>query len=150
MKKVCSLLFIVVVLTIVGCSPSLETFYYRMAAPPGDNTDLSFYQGPAPDATLVNPHDDEVRNVIFCIGDGMGFNHVELARYYAGPSHRLWMDTLPVKGQVTTRSANEDVTDSAAAGTALACGIKTDNGMIGMNPDKVPYSSILEVLEQKG
>ena len=134
----------------LGCSPSLETFYYRMAAPPGDDTDLSFYRGPVSDTAWVNPPAGEVNNVIYCIGDGMGFNHVALTRHYAQPANRLWMDMLPVKGQMTTHSANRDVTDSAASGTAMACGIKTDNGMVGMNPDKVAYSSILELLDQKG
>jgi alkaline phosphatase len=121
-----------------------------MAAPPGDNTDLSFYRGPVSDTELVSSSAGEVRNVIYCIGDGMGFNHVALTRHYAEPSHKLWMDTLPVEGQITTYSANRDVTDSAAAGTAMACGIKTDNGMISMTPDEVAYSSILELLDKQG
>lgn len=129
-----------------GCSP--QTFYYRMAAPRGEGG-TAFYRGPASNAVMVNPPSGEVHNVILCIGDGMGFNHVQLTRQYA-PSKRLWMDTLPIKGQMTTYSANDDVTDSAAAGTALACGIKTNKGMIGMKPDKVPYGSILETLDRKG
>ena len=137
-------------LMLTGCGSSVETFYYRMAAPPQGEGGNSFYRAPAADTTLANVPDAEVRNVIFCIGDGMGFNHVALTCRYAEPTHKLWMEQFPVQGQVTTRSANKDVTDSAAAGTALACGIKTNNGMIGMNPHKVPYSSILEVLEQKG
>jgi alkaline phosphatase len=131
-----------------GCSP--QTFYYRMAAPAEGEGGISFYRAPASDTTLVPVPAGEVRHVIVCIGDGMGFQHVDLARHYAGPTKRLWMDLLPVTGQVTTHSANRDVTDSAAAGTALACGIKTDNGMIGMNPDEVAYSSILEALDKKG
>ncbi|MHC5136630.1 MAG: alkaline phosphatase, partial [Planctomycetota bacterium] len=86
-----------------------------------------------------------------CIGDGMGFNHVALARHNSvGPGKKLHMERLPVAGMMRTYSADDLVTDSAAAGTAMACGIKTNNGMIGMDPDKVPHSSILTLLQKKG
>ena len=128
-----------------GCNPT--TFYYKMAAPSNGEDDISFYRGPANNAVLKQVSGDEVRNVIFCIGDGMGFNHVALSRDAAGVK-KLWMQTLPVNGQMSTFSANKKITDSAAAGTAMACGIKTDNGMIGMTPKQVPYYSILELLAQ--
>jgi alkaline phosphatase len=141
---------ILLTLIVGGCGSSVTTFYYRMAAPPEGDGGISFYRAPAEDATVTNVPDAEVRNVIYLIGDGMGFEHVELTRLHAEPTQKLWMELFPVKGQQVTRSANHDVTDSAAAGTALACGIKTNNGMLGMNPNKVPYSSILELLDRKG
>lgn len=138
-------------LIVFGCCPSVETFYYRMAAPPAGEDGIGFYVPPESDAPLVNPTTDEVCNIIFCIGDGMGFNHVALARHHgAGPGKKLYMEQLPVAGDMTTYSANDKVTDSAAAGTAMACGVKTNNGMIGMTPDKTPYSSVLELLDKKG
>ena len=144
-------ILILVLLAGLGCRPSVQTFYYRMAAPPAGDGGIAFYEPPASDAALVNPPDGEVRNIIFCIGDGMGPNHVALARHYGvGDDKNLYMERLPVHGKVTTRSANKDVTDSAAASTAMACGIKTDNGMIGTAPDGTPYSSILELLQKKG
>lgn len=146
-----ALLMTLVILTLAGCSTSVTTFYYRMSAPPEGEGGNSFYRAPAADAAAADKvADGDVRNVIYLIGDGMGFNQVQLARHYAAPTQRLWMDLLPVRGELRTRSANNAVTDSAAAGTAMACGIKTDNGKIGMNPDKVSYSSILELLDQKG
>lgn len=141
---------LLLLLFVTGCRCSVETFYYQMAAPSEGEEGISFYRAPAEETTLVDVSDGEVRNVIFCIGDGMGFEHVAVARHYAERTQKLWMDLLPVRGQVSTHSANRKVTDSAAGGTALACGIKTNNGMIGMNPDEVAYSSILEVLDQKG
>ena len=135
----------------LGCVSSVQTFDYRMAEAPGGDEGTAFYILPASDAVLLNLPDGEVRNVIFCIGDGMGPNHVTLARQNAvGDNGKLYMELLPVRGEVTTRSANKDVTDSAAAATALACGIKTNNGMIGTAPDKTSYSSILELLRKKG
>jgi alkaline phosphatase len=117
----------------------------------GDPTDISFYEGPADSRTLENIETGAIDKVIVCIGDGMGFNEVSLARQSGvGLKKKLWMERLPITGIVRTFSGNNAVTDSAAAGTALACGIKTSNGTIGMNKDGVAYHSILEALALKG
>lgn len=130
-----------------GCTQTV--FRYKMATLPDDGKSLAFYTAPLDNGKLTNAAGTEVRNVIVCIGDGMGFEHVALSRLTAG-APKLWMETLPVAGEMTTRSANKKITDSAASGTALACGVKTNNGMIGMTPDKTQYSTILELLAQKG
>ncbi|MHC5157411.1 MAG: alkaline phosphatase [Planctomycetota bacterium] len=145
------IILVLILLAGMGCRPSVQTFYYRMAAPKAGDEGIAFYSPPASDAALVNPPDGEVRNVILCIGDGMGPNHVALARHDAvGGDKKLHMERLPIRGEVTTHSANKAATDSAAAATALACGIKTNNRLVGVAPDKTPYSSILELLQKKG
>ncbi len=58
------------------------------------------------------------KNVLFYIGDGMGFEQVRAANLYNGAP--LSFEALPFQGELTTRSANSSVTDSAAAATALA------------------------------
>ena len=45
------------------------------------------------------------------------------------------MDQLPSQGWLQTASANNAITDSAAAATALATGYQTNNGMIAVDPD---------------
>jgi len=70
------------------------------------------------------------RNVIVCIGDGMGPVQVEAAGMYAGGT--MSFEALPFQGMVTTYSANSSVTDSAAAATAMATGQKVNNGVISM------------------
>lgn len=89
-----------------------------------------------------------VQNVILMIGDGMGFPHVRLTADYA--KKQLTMQTLPVAGEIETRSADKAVTDSAAAGTALACGVKTNNGMLGLRPDETPVVSIAALARDAG
>lgn len=78
---------------------------------------------------------DTPRNVILMIGDGMGPAQLELARRFAADG-KLAMDRLDASpGFATTHNALGEVTDSAAAGTALATGRKTRNGAISMVPD---------------
>ncbi|MFW9927468.1 MAG: alkaline phosphatase [Candidatus Thorarchaeota archaeon] len=88
---------------------------------------------------------DEPLNVILMIGDGMGFEHVELARLVEeGEAGSLVMQQLTWNASVTTHPANVAVTDSAAAGTAIATGTKTINGVVALNPALQPLETILE------
>ncbi len=75
------------------------------------------------------PTEKKIQNVILLIGDGMGPLHLEMAKQMRDIT--LTMDELPQKGNAITRSADKDITDSAAGATALACGVKTANGQIG-------------------
>ncbi|MCU0408485.1 MAG: alkaline phosphatase [Bacteroidales bacterium] len=90
----------------------------------------------------------KVKNIILFIGDGMGTAHV-----YAGMSvsqEPLVLESFPYTGYSKTNSSNNYVTDSAAGGTALACGIKTKNGMIGVAPDSSAVQSIIELAKKNG
>lgn len=91
------------------------------------------------------------RNVILIIGDGMGIGAVTAARC-AGPGAKgqLVLDTMPVTGLVKTHSADKLVTDSAASGTALATGCKTDNGSISVDPGGRVLPTILELAGEMG
>jgi alkaline phosphatase len=121
-----------------------------ISAPQGDTNDLSFYR-PSDTAASYPLTREEVRNVIFCIGDGMGLSQVTLARAKAaGLGGRLCLERLPVTGLVQTYSQDSCVTDSAAAATALACGVKTNNGVLGMTPDGQEYRTILEAAQARG
>lgn len=87
---------------------------------------------------------DKPRHIILLIGDGMGVAQVTAAKTVKGT---LAMERLPVGGLLTTYCSNAYVTDSAASGTALACGEKTNKGMVGMRPDSTTMTSILDVAE---
>ena len=95
--------------------------------------------------------------VFYFIGDGMGVNQVMATQYYLSDiDGKLGFKPLcfagfPYTGYVITNSANTFVTDSSAAGTALASGYKTDNNVLGMLPDKeTPCRSIAEMAHDKG
>lgn len=77
---------------------------------------------------------EEVRNLIFMIGDGMGLSHVAMMMIEGGYAPTAF-DRMQNVALISTYSANNRVTDSAAAGTALATGEKTDNGHLGECPD---------------
>lgn len=86
------------------------------------------------------------RNIILFIGDGMGTAHL-----YAGmtvSNHIFSIEKFPYSGYSKTASADNYITDSAAGGTAIACGTKTNNGMIGVGPDSVSVPSIMEIAHQ--
>lgn len=85
-------------------------------------------------------------NVILMIGGGMGENHVRCA----AESRAVLGENLPVQGHVTTRSADSDITDSAAAATAYACGIKTKNGYLGVDANQKPCRTLAEKALEKG
>ena len=85
--------------------------------------------------------------VFYLIGDGMGKNHVEFGEKFFGG---LQMKTLPVKGSLVTSSIQRSTTDSAAAGTALACGVKTYNGVLGFDADGKKVDSVAVLAKEKG
>ncbi len=75
-------------------------------------------------------YDENIKNVIYLIGDGMGPLHLEKTK--AERNVTLTMDTFDYQGRSMTRSLTSAVTDSAAGGTALATGTRTYNGAIGV------------------
>ncbi len=88
------------------------------------------------------------KNIILMIGDGLGL--AQMYATYTATQDNLNMARCPNIALVKTFSEDNYITDSAAAGTALATGHKTNDGMLGMNPDKTPVKSILKYAEDNG
>lgn len=99
----------------------------------------------------------KAKYVFYFIGDGMGVNQVLGTETYLaalegriGVTH-LCFTSFPYVGLVSTQSATNGVTDSAASGTALATGHKTRNKAIGVLTDqKTPVNSIAVWAQQAG
>ena len=87
-------------------------------------------------------------NVIYMIGDGMALPQVYAAILASGED--LTFTQFPYIGVVETNSVSNEITDSAAGGTALASDHKTNNAMVGMNPDTIPVKTLLEALHEQG
>ena len=88
----------------------------------------------------------KVKYVFYFIGDGMGVNEVIGTNLYnqANGQENVNFTSFPVVNFITTVSANSLVTDSSAAGTALATGTKIDNGVVGVDPDGNPTPNLTE------
>ncbi len=95
--------------------------------------------------------------VFYFIGDGMGVNQVNgTETYLAALEGRIGVKPLcftqfPYAAFVTTYSGTNGVTDSAAAGTALATGCKSKNGTLGLLADQAtPITSVAVWAQQAG
>ncbi|MBI4558238.1 MAG: alkaline phosphatase, partial [Candidatus Hydrogenedentes bacterium] len=108
-----------------------------------------------------------VKNVIVLIADGCGFNHLEATACYqngnSGPlpfEHdfmKLAVSTYPAGGSYDPQAAWSDFnyvkqgpTDSAAAATAMATGVKTRNGTLGLDPAGNPLENVVAKAEKMG
>jgi alkaline phosphatase len=99
--------------------------------------------------SVQEPTGKKVKNVIFMIGDGMGLEQLSTA-WVVNNRHLNITDNISKIGLQWTYSANKLVTDSAAAGTALATGNKTKNGKIGVSVDNEPMETLTEYAKSKG
>ncbi len=145
MRFLYSLIFTVILLIIQGCDKQT----------PSTTTDNVSFQGTPP------------RNVILMISDGCGFSQMEAASYYEfGALGKQPYDTFAVKQAMSTFSAGGNYipdsawlsfdyilrkpTDSAAAATAMATGVKTYNGAIGMDVNKEPLVNVFQMADRRG
>ena len=107
----------------------------------------------AGEAQEVASTEERAKNVIIFVGDGMGTSHRDLIRYATvGTERQLAMDSMPVAGRSETTPLDPEafVTDSAAGGTAIATGVKTFNGAVGIDAEENPVQSVLERAGQAG
>lgn len=98
----------------------------------------------------------QAKYIFLMIGDGMGASHVAATESYlsykAGKNggEQLTCTTFPVYGTCTTHSANKHITCSSASGTAIATGVKTNNNMLGVDPEGNPLKSMAYALKEQG
>ncbi|WP_083653558.1 alkaline phosphatase [Cellulophaga lytica] len=85
-----------------------------------------------------------IKNVILMIGDGMGLSQITAATI--ANKGQLTLTQLKSVGLLKTQSADDLVTDSAAAGTAIATGQKTNNRAIGTDVNGNPLPTLVEIL----
>ncbi len=88
------------------------------------------------------------KNIVLMIGDGMGIEQVSAA--CVANRGKLHMLTLPVTGLTRTYSADKLITDSGAAGTAIACGEKTLNSTVGVDTAGRELPSLLVKARESG
>lgn len=100
--------------------------------------------------------DEKAKYVFLFIGDGMGSTHVAVAESYLSylqgklGGAMLTMSQFPYYGTATSYSADANVTDSSAAGTAISCGVKTYNGGLGIDAEGNEARSLAYDLKDAG
>ena len=138
MKKI-SLFALAAVLVAVSCKQKEEekTLQYYATPNPYEIVDVA-----------MPPVDNEVRNVIIMIGDGMGLEQVSCA--WVLNHGKLNLDRFPSIGLSRTWCTNELITDSGAGGTALAAGVKTAYSHVGTAADSTDLASVLVKAKELG
>lgn len=99
--------------------------------------------------TLFTARAQEVKNIIFLIGDGMGLSSASMMQLENGYKPTIFDYAENVALQ-KTYSLDNRVTDSAASGTALATGSKTNNTYIGVLPSGQKLETLFEVAKRCG
>jgi alkaline phosphatase len=105
---------------------------------------------------IGNSGKGDIKNIIFLIGDGMGVSFTSGYRYFKDNPATPELESTEfgpyLVGQQTTfpNDPRHNVTDSAASATAMATGVKTYNGAIGIGNDHSKLKSVLEAAKEKG
>lgn len=129
-------------------------YYFVQTYIPGDCFQSKI---PVGQITVCDPITETPENFIFLIGDGMGINHTKLLEQHDIEDYIDDSDNedifygyyLPYQGVVHTDSLS-GITDSAAGATALACGIKTINGIVGRDQYGNDVQSLTELAASLG
>ncbi len=139
--------------TVLYPNETLRMLALKMALKAGwTRKQIRIAEGMPWDRNVTLHFDHKIRNVILMIGDGMGFAQLHLTELTFGNTtmeHFNWTST----GYELTDSLSGEVTDSAAAGTALATGFKTYNGMISTvikNGKLYSVTTLLELAQKLG
>ena len=93
--------------------------------------------------------------VFYFIGDGLGASQRQFSQFFlqeasGHKADKLLMNTFEVAGMNTTYCADTLITDSAAAGTALASGVKTNKGVIGKDVNGKDVRTLVEAARDSG
>ncbi len=90
-----------------------------------------------------------VKNIIYLIGDGMGLASVSMMQYESEEGEVIFNQADNVALQ-RTYSMDNRVTDSAASGTALSTGTKTNNTYLGVDANGGVLENLMEVAHNRG
>lgn len=98
----------------------------------------------------------KIKNVIFLIGDGMGYSYTTAYRYFKDDPttpvmEKTEFDKYLVGSQMTyPEDEHENITDSASAATAMSAGVKTYNAAIAVDNDFTEVKTVLEQAKEEG
>ena len=89
--------------------------------------------------------------IILFVGEGLSPSRLAALRLYAGgPATSLTLDTLSYTALLKNYSADFATPDSAAAATAIATGVKVNNGLLGVDAHGATLTNLLELARASG
>ena len=103
---------------------------------------------PLPPKPIVLDNVTKAKNVILLIGDGMGPNQIKAGNLYKGDD--LYLESFPYQTMVETNNALGELTDSAAASTAMATGTRTLNKYVGLTAELEELTTIVDIASGMG
>jgi len=99
-------------------------------------------------SSIIFPQQKAIpKNIILMIGDGMGLNLITVSFLNDQDSPFKKFRSI---GLSVTCSADKLITDSAAGATAISTGHRTNNKLLGIDPDKKNLLNVFELAESKG
>lgn len=150
MKKFLSILVVLlIIISLVSCNKNISSSNNNATIEDNDTSTESSLNVLSWPQYKTYKYDEEskVKNIILMIGDGMGENTIKNAEIVKGD--KLLMQGLKHTTYVSTDSL-DGTTDSAAASTAMSCGVKTHNQYIGVDSDGNDVESICEFAMSRG
>lgn len=130
----------------VGLAFSLSAYCYAGVLPDNQVQSSWYQEAQTKLSDKVSMTDaqkiSKAKNVILFVGDGMGVSTLTAARILEGQRNGnlgeegyLSFETFPYSAQVKTYNVDAQTPDSAGTMTAMASGVKTDVGVIGVDED---------------
>lgn len=92
--------------------------------------------------------DEAPENVIIIVANGLG--QAELSALYAAGNKAPQVLRFEYTGFISNKSADNEIADNAAFGSAIACGQKTPNGVIGLDSSGNAVPSLMKIARDKG
>ncbi len=154
----CAVAFVLIISLLAGCTQTPPQSTTPTPAPtPAPVQTVTPSPAPIPTTLPDAPASDAPPKYIFLfIGDGMSYAQIQTTQYYKGSDRGdiaaspLNFMQFPVTGTVTNYNIDSIIPDSASAGTSIACGVKTKNGMLGQTANGTSVPNIAELLKADG
>ncbi|NLI55097.1 MAG: alkaline phosphatase [Clostridiales bacterium] len=146
-KRIAAFLAVLLIVACVGCGRAAVP-----SATPSPEQIVIVSETTAPTAATTPLPPPQLRYIFLFIGDGMGYAQVQAAEDALAAAGResLCFTNFPIAGSAHTANVDGEVTDSAAAATAIATGKKTVNGYLGLDESQNRLIDLSETLRDTG
>ena len=149
-KRFAIVLLATLILASIGCGRSADVSTMSTVSTPEPVVIVA--DSPAQQSELTPLAQPHLKYIFLLIGDGMGNAQIQAANeaLLAAQQSPLCFLDFPVQGSVKTQNVSGEVTDSAAAATAISTGQKTVNGYLGLDQSKNRIETLAETLRNLG